>query len=303
VAFWTEIRNLNKSIPDLGVFIPDTKLDYSELSIDLNPGWLIVSSSGDYLKMKTDQMVNMDLLFLNGENLSVADLGNIARLKQLLIVDYSGNKILKGENLPDHLKSLLITGYNLPDLDFLSGMNKLQHLGISGSEINMDKLAPYCKNLKSINLYGSEISGDIGLLADMPLLTRITFPGDISQEKFDDIVSSLTNLKIVELLGNEKVKSFSALESHPSIRCLTLTQSKIDMDSLADLKRLKYLAFTYSDEDSAGLRDLQDKLPDTVIIPTDGVCLGPGWLLLALPILLLITLLLRFNRKLRARKV
>jgi len=300
-VFWEEIRNLNKSVPDLGILFPDTNFDYDELSKDLNPGWLLVSSSGDKFKLKAGQFGNMDLLFLSGEDLKIAELGNQDKLKQLLITDFSGDRPFEGAKLPTQLRSLLLSGYDLQDLDFLGRFKKLQHLSIAGSDIEMEKLAPYCQNLKSINLYGSKIGGDIGLLADMPLLTRITFPQEISQEKFDEVISGLTNLKIIELLENENVKSFSAIESHPSIKCLTLTQSKIDIDSLADLKKLKYLALTYSDEDSARVSALQDELPETVIIPTDGVCLGPGWLLLALPLLLLITLVQRFTGKHRAR--
>ena len=302
-VFWDEIRNLNKYIPDLGIIFPDTNFDYDELSKDLNPGWLLVSSSGGKFKLKAGQFGNMDLLFLSGEDLKITELGNQDKLKQLLFTDFSGDQPFEGAKLPAELRSLLLSGYDFQNLDFLGRLKKLQHLSIAGSDIDMEKLAPYCQNLKSINLYGSNISGDIGLLADMPLLTRITFPQDISQEKFDEVISGLTNLKIVELLGNDSVKSLSEVKYHPSIKCLTLTKSKVDMDSLADLKKLKYLAFTYSDEDSANVSALQDELPDTVIIPTDGVCLGPGWLLLALPLLLLISLAMRFTRKQRARAI
>jgi len=51
------------------------------------------------------------------------------------------------------------------------------------------------------------------------------------------------------------------------------------------------------EEQGEAISDLQDALPDTQIVPGGGLCLGSGWILLLIPLVFMIRLIFRINKK------
>jgi hypothetical protein len=66
------------------------------------------------------------------------------------------------------------------------------------------------------------------------------------------------------------------------------------MASVKSLKNLKFLSLPLElTEDSLTRAELQNALPGTRIVANQGFCLGSGWLLLIIPLILLFSILAR----------
>jgi hypothetical protein len=70
---------------------------------------------------------------------------------------------------------------------------------------------------------------------------------------------------------------------------LTITDTITDIASIKTLRNLKYLSLPYDFlDDSVNRAELQKSLPGTRIVPNEGFCMGSGWLLLLIPLVLII---------------
>ena len=70
------------------------------------------------------------------------------------------------------------------------------------------------------------------------------------------------------------------------------------VDQVAGLKGMDYLAVPVElPDDSLKFRELMGKMPDTVIVPSAGLCLGTGWILLIIPLMAIFGVAMQLSRK------
>jgi hypothetical protein len=78
----------------------------------------------------------------------------------------------------------------------------------------------------------------------------------------------------------------------PRLKALYVLDKKADLTPLFGKKDLAFLSINKEryDEDSVRIAELKEALPNTVIVPHSGFCVGSGWLLMAVPVLVLMAL-------------
>lgn len=258
---------------------------------------------------------------LYGENLNLV--GNFKSLKMLhLEVDDS----IISESLPPLPNLMALTlglnGTPLPE-DFFVNNQQIQSLTLSNPALDFDFLEELPR-LKSLSVCGNgnsttiptDFYSSLGSLvsltlndvdsANLTLVSRLKslrwlgLPQTLSQQQLVAITDALPNLEVVYLYKTNEVTNYKPLVELKKLICLVITDSVTDYGSLRSLKQLKYLSIPASknETDSLALAALRKQLPSTLIVPNDGFCLGSGWLLLFVPLVVLSVLVLRrFGKK------
>jgi hypothetical protein len=209
-------------------------------------------------------------LILNGDNIKSIDASFLSKNKQLE-------------------KLVLLT--RLPDYALLEPLSNLQELTITNEDEITDASA-LKKNLKNLSvLITSGNFTNIESLSTLKKLRWLGLPANTSQQQFNTITSQLSDLQVLEITGNNTITNFAALQHMPNLTGLVITDTVTDKESLFALKNLRYLSLPQKNkQDSAYLQAIEKALPGCLIIPNSGACLGSGWLLLLIPVVLLFIL-------------
>jgi len=92
-------------------------------------------------------------------------------------------------------------------------------------------------------------------------------------------------LEYLEFEDNDSLLDYSNFKNFKNLKYL-IVSGKVGLDStLHHLDHLRYLSL--SDiflKDSVNVAKVKRALPNTIITPNSGVCLGSGWLLLIIPL-------------------
>lgn len=213
-----------------------------------------------------------------GENaiyLPVDFFSNNPQLTKLsLLIDAPYGQLLSPLKKLDEL--VLMNEDSIPSLPSLSGqLDQLSVLIISGN----------CKNIDQ--------------LGNATQLKWLGLPLNTSQQEFNGLCSKLKKLQIVELTGNKTVTDYSALQELTDLSGLVIRDTVSDKTHIAALKKLRYLSLPQEDKaDSAFIKEMEKALPGCIIVANSGACLGSGWLLFLLPVVLLSGFI--FYKKLQA---
>ncbi len=106
------------------------------------------------------------------------------------------------------------------------------------------------------------------------------------------------NLDADRILNLKKMKNLKLLSDLPGLSCLSIVGDTIPTATFFDFKNLDSFPLPVAlPEDSLLLKELKGKLPNTIIVPSKGLCLGTGWLLLVFPLFFLMSLSGYFIRK------
>jgi len=218
---------------------------------------------------KLKNLQNLVLLKWGPETRAGIDFTKFKALSSLSLQE-SDLRSTRNIRLPVNIRSLFFKGCNsLTDISNVATNTKLATLGFSG-----------CEKLKEI----SAIKG-------MKNLTWLSLPPSINQSQFDSLIPSLPSLQVLELIHCDSLKNIDAVKSLKELRSITLADKNIDISSLYTLKNLELLVIgTSSDSDSTANKQMQQlkaQLPKTFIVPGGGFCLGSGWILLIIPMVLL----------------
>jgi hypothetical protein len=115
----------------------------------------------------------------------------------------------------------------------------------------------------------------------------MTFNKEATQDGFNSFLESHPDLEVVTIINNDTIRNLKPLLNLKRLYGLTVADSLTDFAAIKSLKSLKYLSLPYDLlNDSIIKADLQKSLPGTVIVANQGVCLGSGWLLLIIPLIL-----------------
>ena len=188
-------------------------------------------------------------------------------LESLKIIDFEGENIdwtlldkLKNlQNLYIETDSLILNEIYVrhPHLKYL-------HLGLNKNGVSYSKI--FKKNkLKWLSL----CPADDPFMGQNPKVFQDSFP----------------ELEYLEFVNNDTLLDYSNFNDFKNLKYLTVI-GKVGLDStLHNLDHLRYLSL--SDDflnDSVNLVKVKKALPNTIIAPNSGACLGSGWLLLLIPL-------------------
>jgi hypothetical protein len=137
-------------------------------------------------------------------------------------------------------------------------------------------------------------SGIDGDLKELPGIRWMTFYDETTQDVFNSFIESHPDVEVVEIFNNDTISNLQSLLKLSRLYGLTVTDTLTDLAAIKSLKSLKYLSLPDDIlNDSINKADLQKSLPGTIIVANQGVCLGSGWLLLIIPLIIVLGL---FNR-------
>ena len=167
-------------------------------------------------------------------------------------------------------------------------MKKLKNLYIESDSINLNAIYEYHPHLKFLHL-GLNKQGvfNSGIFKKNKLKWLSLYPADDpfmgqNPKVFQD---SFPELEYLEFENNDSLLDYSNFKNLKNLKYL-IVSGKVGLDStLHNLNHLRYLSL--SDDflkDSINVVKVKRALPNTIITPNSGACLGSGWLLLIIPL-------------------
>jgi hypothetical protein len=116
----------------------------------------------------------------------------------------------------------------------------------------------------------------------------MTFSTATTQVEFNTFIELHPELEVVEIASNREITRLQSLLSLKKVIGLTISDTLTDIATIKSLKNIKYLSLPDKIlKDSLLKADLKRLLPNTKIVANHGFCLGSGWLLLIIPLILL----------------
>lgn len=242
----------------------------------------------------------LELLWIPGDEPMLSKLTQYcANLESLIISDWEP---LPGELLTlaslKHLQNLTLAESDLTSLQNMEFPESLVSLNLitcdTLADISQLSMAP---ELCRLNLTGCDKIQDTDILKNLKTLRWFSLPPHISQQEFQELSYSLPQLEMVELIACQNIEDYTPLKHLDHLRVLALqldNESYLGLDSLKQLELLILSNYVF-DNNPEWIKELRASLPDVNVVPGSGICLGSGWLLLLLPLILLFRFTLRRN--------
>lgn len=193
----------------------------------------------------------------------------LSRNKQLnaLSINYNNNNHFKLDSL-QQLKSLILS------------TNGVKYPGA------LDKLFP---SLESLLVFDTE-NLSAAALSGMKHLKELGVPASLPQIVFDSIVKGHPNLEYLQVLQSDTtlVVDYGVLKGAKKMEYLLIAGDSLHYRNLDQLHQLKYLSLPEDlFKDTVEITATQKALPNTVIVPNGGACMGSGWILLLAPLVVI----------------
>jgi hypothetical protein len=136
------------------------------------------------------------------------------------------------------------------------------------------------------------------MLATYKNLNWLDLPEQETQSQFDSLTNTNPEIKVIEFSGDSLISDVSNASKWNQLRAMIIYGDslyyKAGLKNLTQLKLLSLPGGAF--HDTSGIASLRRSLPNTAIVPNDGACVGSGWLLLLIPLVVLIRL--GFNKRL-----
>lgn len=238
---------------------------------------------------------NAECLYINlADSIISSPLPAIPSMKQCILYSDYVVSVSPGffNNNPQLEKLNLLL--DRPFYSLLSPLDKLDELILNNGDNTADlkELGNKTEAL-SVLIISGKCTG-IDQLLKAKKVKWLGLPENTSQAEFDQLTASSRKLQVVELNGNSGISSYASLQDLPDLSALVITDTVTDKTSLASMKQLRYLSLPMENKaDSAFLQDMEKALPGCIIVANSGACLGSGWLLLLLPLVIAFSLLIR----------
>ena len=300
-SYFPYLNDLAKTKPGTGLGYGEKFGDMAGLLKIFNPGFIIGPSLSTKDFNQLSGLTNLELLLVSLKDSLYNDpLPAMPGLKQLFLGDIDDKAVITDDFLVNNkqLERLIIMKSGRFDFSIIKPLNNLKELIVSGfdSVENMNLIKSH-KQLQVLSITGEKFRYDSPLkeLADIHWMT---FSPNTTQDEFKMLVESHPDLEVVEIINNKVINNLHPLLQLKKIYGLSVTDTLTDIATLKSLKNLKYLSIPKNVfNDSLRKAALQNSLPDTRIYANQGFCLGSGWLLLIIPLILVFR---AFNRRSRA---
>jgi hypothetical protein len=216
-------------------------------------------------------------------------------LEQLVLTDFKMDAV-KSDFLINNkqIEKLSVVGSDKFDFSFIEPLNSLKELIINKTDSieNFDLIRNH-KQLELLSVAGLKLSNDI-TLKELPCIRWMAFNEEVTQDGFNSFIECHPGLEVVEIFDNDTIKNLQPLLNLRKLIGLTVTDTLTDFATIKSLKNLKYLSLPKKImNDTIRKTELQKSLPDTRIVSNQGVCLGSGWLLLLIPLILVLRVFTR----------
>jgi hypothetical protein len=285
------LTELSKSKPSIGLGYSGELKDMEGLFRIFNPGFIIgvTLSTKDFKYLSG--LTNLEFLLVNlNDSLYRDPLPPMPRLKQLIIGDSKNAFNEDADFLINNkqIEKLIIVTSGRFNFSVINPLDNLKELIVSGfdSVENFDQIKSH-KSLEVLSITGEKIRYD-STLNELPDIHWMAFSPNTSQKEFNQFIKFHPDLEVVEILKNKEISSLRPLLQLKRFYGLTITDTLTDIATIKLLRNLKYLSLPKVVlNDSLIKAGLQKSLPDTRIVANQGFCLGSGWLLLIIPLILL----------------
>lgn len=291
--------------PDIGLFINEDISDFTDVLKLFNPTWIV--APGSALDDKTQKAIgskkNLELLYISADTWDMEVLSKLPGLKNLILLNLyqpENNEVLINNS---ELESLTIIKSEIRDISFLGNLNNLTQLSLLECDSLTDiSVLKNMSNMERLGLINCSSITDIDVLDNLTSLGWISFNPQVTTGELESFTEKHSDIEAIELIGCMHIKDISSFKRLKKLSCLTYFDTEIDLSSVYDLKRLKYLSLPDSIYNEPSLAaELQEKLPNCVIVPAAALCLGSGWLLLIIPVIILTGLILMLYRRQKAK--
>ena len=286
------LTDLAKTKPDAGIFLQGNLKDMSELLKIFNPRTIIGTyiTRSDYDQLS--KLTNLEMLMISLTDSVITDpLPFMPELKQLFLTELNDNVALTNDFLVNNkqIEKLVIQKSGDLDISILEPLDNLKELviNISDKVINFDLINDHTR-LEVLSVAGDNLVYNPDLIK-LPLLRWMAFSSKVTQEEFNSFVGTHPDLEVIELIENDTISSLKALSKLSKLYGLTVNDTITDIETVRTLSNLRYLSLPNDFLDDPGKKaEIQKSLPGTRIAANEGFCLGSGWLLLIIPLVLII---------------
>jgi len=271
---------------------------FEDLISICRPTWLVMDSlpagSGtDRGRLPKE----LELLYINGEPLLfTGDDPCQGNLESLIIEDWQPvqDEMISLSALKK-LHTLTLADCDIPDLSPIQFPRRLQRLFLVGCEefTDIGRISEI-PDLRSFGITFSDVASLVPVM-ELENLTRMAFPENTTQDVFASVIDRLPLLEVVELSHCQEIHDLSPLQQSGHLEILILRTESVLPEHVGSLDQLELIILSEEVfEDSPELvSELRTQLPNTMIVPGSGLCLGSGWLLLILPIVIAARFLFR----------
>jgi hypothetical protein len=292
------LKDLATTKPNIGIGYAGAIKDMTRLFEIFKPEFIVGAgvSQADFNLLSGQTSLQFLLVPLN-DSVYTIPLPSMPGLKQLVLTCDDVSAIQTDDFLINNrqLERLTIMGSGKFDLSLIKPLESLKELVISGTDniLNFDMI-PDHRQLELLSVDGVKAGVDMAL-KKLPGIRWMTFYEEATQAQFDSFIKAHPDLEVLEIIDNCTVKDLQPLLKLRGLYGLYVSDTLTDFSTVKSLKSLTYLSLPFELlDDSIVKADFQKSLPGTIIVPNQGVCLGSGWLLLIIP---LIVVLRTFTRK------
>jgi hypothetical protein len=288
--YFPYLSELAELRPEIGIGYEGDLRDLDRISEIFKLRYIVGANiSGEDLDILS-RLTSLEFLSVTlRDTIFTAPLPAMPQLKHLFLTDIGKN------NIPDYffknntqLEKLTIHESDNFDLLAIASLSNLRELIISEADTieNFDLISNH-KRIELLSVEGYE-SHNNHIMRDLPHLRWISFHEDATQQDFTSIIDRHPDLEVVEIINNDAINNLQPLLKLRKLSGLTIAPDTVtDLASIKSLKNLKYLSIPSGVlADSTLEAELLKSLPRTKIVANEGVCLGSGWLLLLIPIIL-----------------
>lgn len=278
--------------PDASIFLQGDFSDMAELLKIFNPrviaGANLISSDYDQLSRLTNLEILMITLI---DSVITGPLPPMPELKQLLLTEIDDDVVLTDNFLINNkqIERVIIQTSGILNISILNPLDNLKELVINVSEgvKNLDLINSHSK-LEVLSVTGDELIYDPGFIK-LPALRWMTFTSDVTQEEFNSFIETHPDLEVIELIKNNTIRSLQALSKLRKLYGLSINDTVTDISAVKTLSNLKYLSLPQDFlADPVNKAEIKRSLPGTLVGANEGFCLGSGWLLLLVPLVVLL---------------
>ncbi len=260
------LQRIAAAKPNIGLLI-ESREDLTKYLSLFRPQLLSLGEHVDSISGLVASQRNIETLWM-----SATDSGSLAEIRKL-----------------PKLRELVLSKWEPPYAGVLPA--RLEALWLPDGEVNTHALDGL-GNLRTLVLSGSWWNGGPFDHSQFKRLQWFGFPKNTTQTGFQTMIQAHPNLEVIELLAQENAIDLAPLGELRHLRAVTLDGA---FTNLALLQRIPTLEFVgFSDDmwsDVAGeAAAIQAALPAAVVVKVLTLCLGSGWILLIIPIVLLVML-------------
>ena len=197
------------------------------------------------LNSRISSLTNLEKLVFGDESdkaWPIIDLASVAKIKTLIELNFSGNKISDIAPLRNltNLKHLRFVSNRVKDIGHLSNLTNLEVLAFGSNEVSDLTSLSNLKNITKLNIKANQVNSLMPLI-QLTLLVKL----NVDANQLTDL-NPLSNLSFIEelTLGGNKVNELKPLENLKSLTLLDFHDNNVsDLNPLSNLKNLKGLLF------------------------------------------------------------